>query len=46
MYGYERGRKDLGVDYHELHVRLYAIECKNKRGILESREQTMTVQGK
>lgn len=44
MHGYERGRKDLGVDHHELHVGLYAIKREDEGRILESREQAMTAQ--
>lgn len=44
MHGYERCRKNFGVDHHELHVRLYAIKRKNKGRILESRKQAMTAQ--
>ena len=44
MHGYERCRKDFGVDHHELHVRLYAIKRKNQGRILESRKQAMTAQ--
>ncbi len=43
MHGYERCRKDFGVDNHELYVRLYAIKRKNKGGISESRKQTMKI---
>ena len=42
MYGYERCRKDFGIDHHELHVGLYAIKRKNEGRIFESREQAMT----
>lgn len=42
MHGYERCRKDFGVDHHKLHVRLYEVKRKNQRGILESRKQTIT----
>ncbi len=44
MHGYERCRKDFGVDHHELHVRLYAIKRKNEGRVLESRKQAMTAQ--
>ena len=46
MYGHERSRKDFSLDHYKLHVRLYAIKRKNKRGILESRKQTITAQSK
>ena len=41
MHGHERRRKDFGVDHHELYVRLYAIERKNKGRILEPCEQAI-----
>ena len=44
MHGYERCRKDFGVDHHELHVRLYAIKRNNEGRVLESRKQAMTAQ--
>ena len=42
MHGYERCRKDFGVDDYELHVRLYAVKRQNKRGVFESRKQAVT----
>ena len=44
MYGYERCRENVGVDHHELHVRLYAIKRQNKGRILEPRKQAMKIQ--
>lgn len=44
MYGYEGCGEDFGVDHHELHVRLYAVERQNQGGILESSKQTITAQ--
>lgn len=44
MHGYERCGKDFDVDHHKLHVRLYAVKRKNKRRVLESRQQTVTAQ--
>lgn len=44
MHGHERCGKDFGVDHHKLHVRLYAVERKNKRRVPESRHQTITAQ--
>lgn len=42
MYGNARRPENQRVHHDELHARLYAVECENKRRVSESTEPKMS----